>query len=190
MGKKPTVSVTYENERISIKNSLPYIKCVLRLAWVVHAPFYGLYSKRPSLYIKVYQGWGLQRSGPTDPPKVNGRKFAPTASVASKFRLGNRRQFSFSFVILLQDAFVPRANQRSQISATFHSLSVQRHLEARSRMESRTIACYLVGIWRRLEPLERIQGRFPLVDPSGRFAGVPNLGKPLYRENTVYSTTH
>ena len=30
MGKKPIVSVTYENERISIKNSLPYLKCVLR----------------------------------------------------------------------------------------------------------------------------------------------------------------
>ena len=30
MGKKPIVSVTYyENERISIKNSLPYLKCVL-----------------------------------------------------------------------------------------------------------------------------------------------------------------
>ena len=25
------VSVTYENERISIKNRLPYLKCVLRL---------------------------------------------------------------------------------------------------------------------------------------------------------------
>ena len=46
MRKKPTVSVTYENERISIKNSLPYIKCVLRLSWVVQAPFYGLYSIR------------------------------------------------------------------------------------------------------------------------------------------------
>ena len=32
MGKKPIVSVTYENERISIKNSLPYLKCVLRLS--------------------------------------------------------------------------------------------------------------------------------------------------------------
>ena len=28
MGKKPIVSVTYENEKISIKNSLPYLKCV------------------------------------------------------------------------------------------------------------------------------------------------------------------
>ena len=32
---------TYENERISIKNSLPYIKCVLRLSCVVHGPIYG-----------------------------------------------------------------------------------------------------------------------------------------------------
>ena len=39
--KKPVVSVTYENERISIKNSLPYIKCVLRLSCVVHGPIYG-----------------------------------------------------------------------------------------------------------------------------------------------------
>ena len=29
--------------------------------------------------------------GSTDPPKENGRKFSPTASVASKFRLGNTR---------------------------------------------------------------------------------------------------
>ena len=41
MGKKPIVSVTYENERISIKNSLPYLKYVLRLSCVVHGPIYG-----------------------------------------------------------------------------------------------------------------------------------------------------
>ena len=41
MGKKPTVSATYENERISIKNSLPYLKCVLRLSCVVLGPIYG-----------------------------------------------------------------------------------------------------------------------------------------------------
>ena len=41
MGKKPIVSVTYENERISIKNSLPYLKCVLRLSCVVHGPIQG-----------------------------------------------------------------------------------------------------------------------------------------------------
>ena len=40
MRKKPIVSVTYENERISLKNSLPYIKCVLRLSCVVHGPIY------------------------------------------------------------------------------------------------------------------------------------------------------
>ena len=40
--KKHIVSVTYENERISIKkNSLPYIKCVLRLSCVVHGPICG-----------------------------------------------------------------------------------------------------------------------------------------------------
>ena len=41
MGKKPIVSVTYENETISIKNSLPYLKCVLRLSCVVHGSIYG-----------------------------------------------------------------------------------------------------------------------------------------------------
>ena len=41
MEKISIVSVTYENERISIKNSLPYIKCVLRLPWAVHGPIYG-----------------------------------------------------------------------------------------------------------------------------------------------------
>ena len=41
MGKTPIVSVTYENERISIKNGLPYFKCVLRLSCVVHRPIYG-----------------------------------------------------------------------------------------------------------------------------------------------------
>ena len=41
MGKKPIVSVTYENERISIKNSFPYLKCVLRLSCVVHGSIYG-----------------------------------------------------------------------------------------------------------------------------------------------------
>ena len=38
MGKKTIVSVTYENDRSSIKNSLPYLKCVLRLSRVVHRP--------------------------------------------------------------------------------------------------------------------------------------------------------
>ena len=41
MGKKPIVPVTYENERISIKNSSPYLKCVLSLSCVVHGPICG-----------------------------------------------------------------------------------------------------------------------------------------------------
>ena len=47
--------------------------------------------------------------------------------------------------------------ERLQRLTLFDSLSVQRHLKARSRMERKPIACYLVvRIWRRLEPLERI----------------------------------
>ena len=38
MRKKTIVSVT---ERISMRNSLPDIKCVLRLSCVVHGPIYG-----------------------------------------------------------------------------------------------------------------------------------------------------
>ena len=41
MGKKPIVTVTYKNQRISMKNSLPYIKGVLRPSCVVHGPIYG-----------------------------------------------------------------------------------------------------------------------------------------------------
>ena len=38
MEKKPIVSITYE--RTSIKNSLPYIKCVLHVSCVVRGPIY------------------------------------------------------------------------------------------------------------------------------------------------------
>ena len=51
MGKKPIVSVTYENERILIKNSLPCLKCVLRLSCEVYGPIYGRF-KRFSLYLQ------------------------------------------------------------------------------------------------------------------------------------------
>ena len=44
LGKKLIVSVTYENERILIKNSLPYLKCVLRLSCVVHGRENGLHK--------------------------------------------------------------------------------------------------------------------------------------------------
>jgi len=43
MGKKPIVSVTYDNKMISIKNILPYLKCVLRLSCVVHGLIYGCF---------------------------------------------------------------------------------------------------------------------------------------------------
>ena len=55
MGKKPIVSVTYENERISIKDSLPYLKSVLRLSCLVHGPIYGRFmGKRFSLFIPTW----------------------------------------------------------------------------------------------------------------------------------------
>ena len=39
MGKKPIVSVTYENERISIKKQFTFLKmCVMSL--LVHGPIY------------------------------------------------------------------------------------------------------------------------------------------------------
>ena len=72
MGRKPIVSVTDENERISIK------KCMYRM----YACMY-VCNGFLSLY-KVYQGWGLKRSSPTDPSKENGHKFVPTAPIGSK----------------------------------------------------------------------------------------------------------
>ena len=51
MGKKPIVSVTYENERISIKNSLPHFKCVLPLSCVVHGPIKDRFMERKSITV-------------------------------------------------------------------------------------------------------------------------------------------
>ena len=51
MGKKPVASVTYENERISIKHRLPYLKCVLRLSYVVHGWIYGRFM---GLYVNGF----------------------------------------------------------------------------------------------------------------------------------------
>ena len=62
MGKKPILSVTYENERISIKNSLPYLKCVTSLLCGPRAdlwPFYGFLCKplyrEKTVYIKTHK---------------------------------------------------------------------------------------------------------------------------------------
>ena len=58
MGKKPTVSVTHENERISIKKQLTLHKmCVTSLLCGPRAdlwPFRGFLCKRFSLYINLY----------------------------------------------------------------------------------------------------------------------------------------
>ena len=56
MGKKPFVSVTYENERISIKKRPVTLHkmCVMSLLcgpWADLWPFYELYCKRFSLYM-------------------------------------------------------------------------------------------------------------------------------------------
>ena len=69
-GKKPIVSETYENERIFIKNSKPYIKCVLRLSRVVHGPIYGRFMGRNGFLSPMFAdvhisnlGWGdLERA--------------------------------------------------------------------------------------------------------------------------------
>ena len=50
--------------------------------------------------------------------------------------------------------------------------------------------CYLSGIWWQLEPLERIYGRFPSVNPSAGSLESLNLVDLIYREKTVYNTTH
>ena len=106
---------------------------------------------------------------------VNGSKrLYPTPSVGSNLSLGPCRYLSTVRRSSNQGSVDGSRRERLQRLTTFDSLSVQvlqKHLEARSRMESRTIACFLDGIWRRLEPLERIYGRFPSMDPSGRFPG-------------------
>ena len=60
---------------------------MLRLSCVVQGP---IYVRFMGFYVNGFH-WALQRSGATDPPKDNGRKFAPTAPIALKFRLGNTR---------------------------------------------------------------------------------------------------
>ena len=47
MGKKPIVSVTYENERISLKNSLPYLKVPLYREKTVYTKTHETAINRP-----------------------------------------------------------------------------------------------------------------------------------------------
>ena len=53
-GKKTYSFCNYENERISIKNSLPYLKRVLRLSYVVHGPMDFYVNRFLSLYMGFY----------------------------------------------------------------------------------------------------------------------------------------
>ena len=121
---------------------------------------------------------------------VNGSKrLFPTPSV-SNLSLRPCRYLSAVTRSSSQGSVDRYKRERLQRFATFDSLLVQKRLVARMKITNGTKNYYLGGIWRRLEQLERIYGRFPSVDQSSRFAGVPNLGKPLYREKTVYIKTH
>ena len=84
---------------------------IMAVLWVFMQTVFSLYKGLPRL--------GTRLDWSTEGKRPKKRKFAPTAPIAPKFRLGNTRKFFFPFVILLQDSFAPRANQRSQISATF-----------------------------------------------------------------------
>ena len=63
------------------------LTCVLCLSFVAHRLIYGRFMGCNATGFLSLPGL-VQRSL-TDPPKENGRKFAPTAPIASKFRLGN-----------------------------------------------------------------------------------------------------
>ena len=121
---------------------------------------------------------------------VNGSKrLFPTPSV-SNLSLRPCRYLSAVTRSSSQGSVDRYKRERLQRFATFDSLLVQKRLVARMKITNGTENYYLGGIWRRLEQLERIYGRFPSVDQSSRFAGVPNLGKPLYKEKTIYIKTH
>ena len=56
-------------------------------------------------------------------------------------------------------------------------------------MEKVSIVRDLPGVWRRLELLERIYGRFPSADRLDCFVGVPNLGKGYIERATIGTKT-
>ena len=72
-----------------MKNSLPYIKCVLRLSCVVHRPIYGRF-----MGCTVNGSLSSTKVGDSSEAarQIHRRKTAaPTAPIASKLRLGNTR---------------------------------------------------------------------------------------------------
>ena len=140
MGKK-TYRFCYLGKRKDFnKRQLTLLKmCVTSLPCGPRAdswPFYGFLCQRFSLYIKVYQGWALQRSGPTEPISIpekdnNGSKrLCPTPSV-TEFE---SHAVSLSFngnASPSQGSVDGFRRERLQRFVTFDSLSVQRRLEAR-----------------------------------------------------------
>ena len=56
-------------------------------------------------------------------------------------------------------------------------------------MEKVSIVRDLPGVWRQLELLERIYGRFPSADGLDCFVGVPNLGKGYIERATIATKT-
>ena len=68
MEKKPIVSVTDENERISIINSLPYITCVLRFSCVVSLSIRHFKGKGEKWKRKRKRGEGKELPFSSPPP--------------------------------------------------------------------------------------------------------------------------
>ena len=95
--------------------------------WAVLWPFMGC---SVNSFLAIYKVWELSNSKLLFVTKVGDsrevaqwihrRKTAvnslhATAPIASKFRLGNTREFFFPFVIFLQDTFAPTANPFPEI---------------------------------------------------------------------------
>ena len=109
---------------------------------MVFEPIYGHFicfssTSLLSLYI-LSQGWVLRRSSRSDPPKENGRKFAPEAPVASKFRVDHGRQLLFPSVVFVRVEFSQRPNKTSAISAKFPVLSRRQRLYSNSALPKRS----------------------------------------------------
>ena len=111
MGGKPIVSVTYKNERISIKNSLPYIKWVLRLSCVqVCGPIYG------RLWVEVLMVFSLY---------VRFTKVGDFSKVARQI---HQRKTAVNSLQRLQSP--PNSAEVTHKSSAFHSWSFfKTHLE-------------------------------------------------------------
>jgi len=142
MGKITIVSKTYENVAIQIKIGLPYFSWAFSPSCVVFEPIYGHFicfssTSLLSLYI-LSQGWVLRRSSRSDPPKENGRKFAPEAPVASKFRVDHGRQLLFPSVVFVRVEFSQRPNKTSAISEKFPVLSRRQRLYSNSALPKRS----------------------------------------------------